>query len=221
MNFVLREHEQAIRMLAKALEDDGYAVVVKPSPDKLPFTLEGYTPDLLATRADDNLIVEVKSRRTPDVVQRYRRVADTVKAHPGWRFLIKTLADTPSVRDTSTTPVTDLDEIRPYLARARRVITSGSPELAIPYLWNAIVALLRHKAAGAGIEFSELSDRSLVNRLYTLGELSAEQRAALTRWQKLRDRAVHDLGFAAATADIDAMWAFAGALLADHDPQTS
>lgn len=216
MSLAFREHEQAVRMLAKELEDDGYTVVMEPSPDRLPFALEGgYVPDLLATKADENLLVEVKSRRTSDVMQRYRNVVNTVKAHPGWRFLIKTFADAALIREKSSLSLTDLEEIRRYFAKAQGVVSSGHPELAIPYFWNAIVALLRHKAARAGIAFSELSDRSLVNQLYTLGELSAEQHAALMGWHTLRNRAVHELGFSVAAEDVAAMSGFAEALLDD------
>lgn len=215
MNIALREHEKIARIVAKELENEGYAVVFEPSPNQLPFSLEDYTPDLLATKTGENLIVEVKPRRTPDIVKRYRKVAEIVQTHPGWRFLIKTFADTTWKTEALPVELTSLQEIRQYIAKAESTFSSENFDLAIPYLWNAIIALLRHKAARVQIDFSELSDRSLINQLYTFGKISAEQRIMLLKWSELRNRAVHDLKFSAEQEDVSAISAFANELVAE------
>ncbi len=215
MNIALREHEKVVRIVAKELEDDGYAVVFAPSPDQLSFSLGGYAPSLLATKAGDNLIVEVKRRQIPDIAKRYRKVADIIQDHPGWRFLIKTFANTAGRTKASLIQLTKLEEIHKYIIKYEAIFSSGNPELAIPYLWNAIIALLRHQASGVQIEFSELTDRSLVNQLYTLGKISAEQHATLLKWSELRNQAVHDLEFSAEPEDVSAMLAFANELVAE------
>ena len=81
MNLALREHDKATRSLAKQLEDEGYAVIIEPSPEQMPFTLGGYIPDLLATKKNDNLVIEIKPRNTPNLVSRYREVADMIQTH--------------------------------------------------------------------------------------------------------------------------------------------
>jgi len=212
MNIALREHEKAVRIVAKELEDDGYTVIFEPSPEKIPFSLGSYIPDLLATKNNDNLIIEIKTRDTPSIVNRYREVIEIVQTHPYWKFLIKTFAETTEKTKTSLAQVTGLENIHQYFDKVKK-ICSVSPELAIPYLWNTIIALLRHKAVDVQIEYSELTDRSLINQLYTLGQISAEQYATLIKWNVLRNYAMHDLEFSAKPEDVCAMLAFIDKLL--------
>jgi Holliday junction resolvase len=216
MNIALREHEKAARIVAKELEDDGYAVLFKPSPEQIPFSLGSYIPDLLATKNNDNLIIEIKTRDKPSIdrLNRYRKVAEIIQTHPDWKFLIKTLAETTEKSKTSLAQVISLEEIHQYLDKVKK-IGLISPEFAIPYLWNTIIALLRHQAVDVHIEYSELTDRSLINQLYTLGQISAEQHATLLKWDVLRNHAAHDLEFSVKPEENSAMLAFIDKLSQD------
>jgi len=215
MNLAFREHENTARIIAKELEGNGYAVFFEPTPDLIPFSLEGYVPDLLATKADDNLIIEIKSRKSPEMFERYRKVIDIIQAHPGWKFLVKTFSDTPQAGETTAYNAPDTRIINDYLEKARMVASSGAPELAVPYLWNVIVALLRHKAVAISPKYSELPDHSLINQMYSLGELSAEQYEALRKWQKFRNQAVHTLDFSLDFSEVEAMFAFSEMLFSE------
>ncbi|EDN67721.1 hypothetical protein BGP_4960 [Beggiatoa sp. PS] len=89
MNIALREHEKAARIVAKELEDDGYTVIFEPSPEQIPFSLDTYIPDLLATKNNDNLIIEIKTRDIPNIMNRYRKVIEIIQTHPDWKFFNK------------------------------------------------------------------------------------------------------------------------------------
>jgi len=213
MNIALREHEKAARIVAKELEDDGYTVIFEPSPEQIPFSLDTYIPDLLATKNNDNLIIEIKTRDIPNIMNRYRKVIEIIQTHPDWKFLIKTFAETTEKTKTSLAQVS-IEDIHKYLEKVKKIY-SVSPELAIPYLWNTIIAFLRHKAVDVQVEYSELTDRSLINQLYTLGKISAEQHATLLKWNVLRNHAAHDLEFSVKPEDVSAMLAFINKLLQD------
>lgn len=215
MNLAFREHERAARIIAKELEDEGYAVFVEPTPDQIPFSLEGYAPDLLATKADDNMIIEIKSRRSPELLERYRKVIDIIQAHPGWKFFVRTISDASGMEEVAATGVPDMEVINRYLEKAKKVASSGAPELAVPYLWNVMIAMLRNKAVMVAPEVHELPDRSLVNQLYSLGEISTEQHESLRKWYELRNKAVHDLDFAADSKEVEAMLVFAQMLFSE------
>ncbi len=205
MNIALSEHT-ATRIVAKELEGKGYTVICEPSPEHIPFSLGKYRPDLLAVKGDDNLIVEIKMRETSEPVSFYREIADVVNTHPNWRFLIMTVpkktAETEFVAE-----IKNPEDIQQYLNKVSKVY-SVSPELSIPYLWNAIVALLRNKAADAQLKYTELTERSLINQLYTQGELSAEQHQALLKWNTFRNQAVHDVDFSVQPEEVSKMLSF-------------
>lgn len=215
MNIAFREHESAARIIAKELEDNGYAVFLEPAPEQIPFSLGGYRPDLLATKDNDNLIIEIKSKKSAKILERYRKVADIIQAHPGWKFLVKTFADAPRIEETAAPSVSDIKTIAKHLEKAERAASSDAPELAIPYLWNIIISLLRNKAIDTAPKFSELPDRSLINQLYSLGELSVEQYEALRKWQELRNQAIHNLEFSVDSKEVKAMLAFGQRLFSE------
>jgi Holliday junction resolvase len=70
-------------LIAKRYEERGYTVSVGPSVAEIPFSLGNFRPDILASRGDEHLIIEVKSsaeRVDPAV---YFEVDELVQQHPG------------------------------------------------------------------------------------------------------------------------------------------
>src|SRR3954468_13607670 len=86
-------------MLDRVAEDyrkRGYRVWVEPREKDLPDFLRDATPDLIAEREGEHVVVEVK--RSPSDVDR-RQLDETsrrIAAHPGWRFVV--MASAPDVR---------------------------------------------------------------------------------------------------------------------------
>lgn len=208
-----REHDKAATQIAKELEDEGYAVILEPSGDVLPFPLAGYTPDIIATKSDDHLIVEIKTREAASSDTKYRKMLDIVEKHPGWRFLIKSVKDAGSQPDHQPRQPVSAAKIEDYLKKVETAVASGAGEIAIPLYWNVIAALLRHKAAKEGVSAEELSDRSLVNKLYTLGVISSSDYENLTRWHELRNAAVHNIEFVPQAGTTEALRAYVRSLI--------
>ena len=194
MSFAYSTQEKVAVQLAKDLESDGYSVIFTPSAEHFPFSLDGYTPDLLAIKGGKHLIIEIKTKDQYDS-PKFRKIVDTIENHNGWKFLIKTLPDTPSSFEAVSNKLIDIEKIEDYTKRANMVISSGSPELSIPYFWNAVVSLLRLRAAQSGIPYAELTDRSLINHLYTMGLVSSGEYEHLLKWNQLRNEAVHNVPF--------------------------
>lgn len=214
MNLHHSELERSAVRLGKELERQGYAVVFTPSPDHFPFSLEGYTPDLLASKRDRHLIVEIKSRDSPGAARQMKRVAEIVERQPGWDLLLQTMDDRgPSPCGACDAALPSVSAIEEHLSKARRVLAEGFAELAIPFLWNAAAGLLRIKAAEEGIDHAELSDVSLVNRLYSMGMVSHADRQALLEWHGMRNAAVHSVAFEADAAAAHRLSAYTQDLL--------
>ncbi len=51
------------KIIAKKLSNEGYDVIIPNSPSDLPFDLEGYCPDLIATKNNQGLIIEIKNQK--------------------------------------------------------------------------------------------------------------------------------------------------------------
>jgi hypothetical protein len=78
------------RRVAASYRKDGYKVSVLPRPDALPPFLAGSAPDVIAERADDRVVVEIKQagflKGANDLVD----LAQRVDAQAGWRLELVT-----------------------------------------------------------------------------------------------------------------------------------
>jgi hypothetical protein len=127
-------------------------------------------------------------------------VADEVKKHRGWRFLLVTGQDVASdgLPGKDDQPPS-WDEISNRLDHARRLAEPGDNEAAFLILWIAFEQLLRVHARQAAIPVERLSPSTMIRQLYSLGELSIRQFDLSLECQRTRDRVVH--GFPAAGLD--------------------
>lgn len=207
------EHERVAIQLAKELEEDGYTVTLTPTADRIPFSLEGYVPDLLAEKGDDHLLIEIKLRESAEHTNRFRKVVEIVEKNPGWRFLVKTVSPARRNGEMASSKIIPMDAIEQYLDRAESIQSSGAGALSIPYFWNAAVALLMHKAERSGLSTAGLSDRSLINYIYTMGVISSDEREELMRWNELRNSAVHLVPFEADAQVVAALSKYTKTLL--------
>src|SRR5205823_6535441 len=76
-----------IERIAKRYRDEGYDVIVHPRGDQVPSFAAGFELDLLATRGNEGVIVEVETNRialghNPQIT----RLAQVVNSQPGWRL---------------------------------------------------------------------------------------------------------------------------------------
>jgi REase_AHJR-like len=203
MNTTFAEHEKIAKQVGKELESYGYSVMFTPSSEHIPFSLEGYTPDLLATKHGEHLIIEIKPRSSAEHAARFRKIIDIVEKHPGWKFLIKTISDIPDDQTRDAGELIGIDAIESYVQKADRIVETGSPELSIPYFWNALISVLRLRASRESVPFVELTDRSLINHLYTMGLISSDDYEKLKEWNHLRNEVVHSVTFQVDPASIE------------------
>ncbi|NET59883.1 MAG: hypothetical protein F6K47_28160 [Symploca sp. SIO2E6] len=176
--------------VAERYRSIGFNVLVEPSASQIPFDLGGYRPDILATKEpDQNLIIEVKNTAERLSVDRFKSIAAIVNEQPGWKFLLVTGDD--SVPIGTDNGILTLEEIKAKLSQATDLIATGASEPAFLYLWSLLEGLLRHHSIEADIPLSRLNQVSLVNHLYSQGELSREQFHIAKNLFPIRNKAVH------------------------------
>ncbi len=193
------------RKIAAGYEGQGYTVVAQPRPEDLPFDLGFYRPDLLVSKADkEHYIVEVKHSSRSIPVERYREVAEIVAGQPGWRFLLVTeespLADQPGapIRTPLTRP-----QIILRVEQAEQLRSMGELEGSILALWSAFEALMRNRAEEIHLPLEYLQTSSVINHLYSQGELSVEQFEAAKKLRDIRNLITHGFQVDAAEEAFD------------------
>lgn len=211
-----RESEME-RAAAAMLAKDGYQVETNPDLKCLPFDLRGYRPDLIATRDDEKLIVEVKGSVLRASIDRYKEIAELVSSYPGWRFVLVTPDD---ISDVGASRILGWEQIIKRRLGAARLLETGQTSAAFLLLWTALEAAMRRQARESQDPAERLPVSSLVKHLYSSGELSMEQYDRANRHLRTRNQVAHGYevdrldrecqGLGALLDEVLAYWADAG-----------
>lgn len=189
----LEQDNIAVRSTASELERKGYSVIIEPDPSVIPFDLNRYRPDILATRGNENLIVEIKTRGSNRSIEKYKEIAEIVGRHNNWRFMLSTVEDSEQADYTWLDEQVDPDKINYMLNRLNNLLKGENYDLALPYLWTLYISAMRLIAQKNNIPPDVTSDRSVLNYMYSLGEISGEEFEWARQFLQLRNEAVHRL----------------------------
>lgn len=186
---------RAERLIAKRYEESGYTVSLGPTVAEIPFSLGNFRPDILASRGDEHLIIEVKSsgeRVDPEV---YFKVDELLQQHPGWRFLLATVSEAELEESVAgTAGNASADAIRARLRSIDRLVDDAEmATFVLPTLWTAYVAALGLLLEKEDIPINGYTDLSLLNKAYAEGLISVDEYEAGRGLMSLRNRAVHSL----------------------------
>jgi hypothetical protein len=170
----------------------GFDVVIEPSKSLLPFDLGNYCPDLIVTKGSDvGYIIELKNSIAKISVDRYREIAEIVSQHHGWRFLLITGEDISSDYPQDDSELLTWEQMLQRQEQAQRFLVIGEVEVAFWYLWGILEAAMRRQARQVSIPIERFPANSLINHLYSQGELSMEQFDQVRVIQAIRDRLIH------------------------------
>jgi hypothetical protein len=183
----------AIAKVAGQLEQDGYTVAIEPGASAVPFDLAGYQPDIIAKKGGETVIVEVKTRSSPQTLERYKHIAERVATQPHWRFLISTVSPDTLDEDAPSTNSEDLQALTAYLSRVSLLLRSENDAFATPYLWSALMHAMREYSSRKGVPVDSNSDLRVLNYMYSLGELSNEDYQQARHYHALRNNLLHRL----------------------------
>lgn len=191
-SFAKTAHDEKIDSLVSTYTQQGFTVVKEPSSDYLPFNLGGYRPDLVATKGDIGLIIEVKPNVSRVSIDSFQVIAQEIAKHPGWRFLLVTLDDV----DDSIAPTVDGElptwaQILNKLQQTQSLIAEGALEPALLYLWSIFEAALRKRAIAQNIPVERLPVSSLLKQMYSQGEVSVNDIDFFREFMGRRNRIAH------------------------------
>lgn len=185
--------QKSIEIMVQKLKGKGYEVVIEPSPAEIPFELPDYQPDLLATKGDENLIIEIKSKNFPRSIERYKAISDIISRQSNWRFMLSTIDDNYQDEGVQLTVEANTESVTKLLTKLELILDSESSNLALPYLWTAYISGMRIVGQRKGIPIDAVSDKSVLNYMYSLGEISNEEYSKALSYLSLRNAMVHSL----------------------------
>jgi hypothetical protein len=178
--------------IAEKYRLQGFEVVIEPSKSLIPFDLGNYRPDLIARKgSDEGYIIELKNSIAKISVDRYREIAEMVAQQHGWRFLLITGEDISSDDPQDDSELLNWEQMLQRQKQAQKFLAIGEVEVAFWYLWGVLEAAMRRQAMQVTIPIERFPANSLINHLYSQGELSMEQFDQVRVIQTIRDRLAH------------------------------
>lgn len=190
-------HDEKVESLIKKYRNQGFTVIQNPKADQLPFDLDNYQPDILATKNENEtgligLIIEVKTSIHPVSVERLQSVAEEVSKHPGWRFLLVTLEDIQAESLPGTSEeLPSWEELINYFSQVTKLIENNNIEPAFLFLWSVFEGALRKRAVDVSIPVERLPAIRLLRTMYSLGELSISEFDIIQAYFEKRNRLAH------------------------------
>jgi Holliday junction resolvase len=183
--------KNATERVADALANEGFKVFINPPERAIPFDLAGYHPDILATRENERLIVEVKRSEKGTSVDQYVEVARLVRDHPGWRFL---LVPSDTVEEEGVIERKGLPDWTTLVEQSRvagRLISNQLYAASFLASWAGVEGTLRRVAQDEAIPVEVFSVRPLIKHLYSFGILSILQLRELEALEPVRNEVAH------------------------------
>jgi hypothetical protein len=187
------EH-QAIEKIATQYREEGYDVVVDPRGGNVPSFLNGFQPDLIATRGNERIVVEIKANRVdlstdPDVAT----LAQTVNSQSGWRLDVVILEqETPLERAAQEAAEPSDEQLAQILTTADELTDKGYTTYACMIAWAGLEAAMRRLRHDAE-SFGKNTPNVLMRTLYGNGFLSREQFDRLKQSFEIRNQVAHGL----------------------------
>lgn len=180
--------------IAKQYETDGYTVVRNPKQDLIPFNLEGYTPDILATRGDENILIEVKTSKARVDTNKLFKISKIVQSHPGWKFSVVTINENEISESQKRTPELDIDKISRTLTLVEENLKNLELSVfLVPQIWICYISILSMHLINEGVDISGLSDLSILNSAYSDGILDYQEFERSRQFLSLRNFVCHNL----------------------------
>jgi hypothetical protein len=185
-------HAKLLDSVAERYRRDGFQVITEPGPGVIPFDLGGYAPDLIAQKENLKVIVEIKTQADKISFDHLSSIADEVKRHDGWRFVLVTSQDIPSLDlPGESEDRFSWEDVVNRIQDADRLSHLGQGEAAYLILWIEFERMMRFHAQRVALPVDRLAPSILIRQLYSQGELSMAQYDAALACQGVRNRIVH------------------------------
>jgi uncharacterized protein YutE (UPF0331/DUF86 family) len=179
-----------LEQVAAEYRQRGYNVSVRPSSDDVPQFLTPLQPDLIATSANDNVVVEIKSSRdltSGSLVQ----LAERVESQPAWRLELVVVNPSSTQEVPSYGVLVRDDRVDDLLREAQSLNREQRYESAALLAWAAAEATIRRMAIASGVEVEKKSSGSVLKLIYALGLIDPEQYDNFARAMEFRNAFAH------------------------------
>lgn len=188
---LIASEREAIRQYADWYSGQGYQVSVGPAPRELPEFLRTLSPDMIARRDGENVVVQIKTS-SPASFETVQALARVLEHRVGWTLQVVYV----NLADPEWEPPAELPQTGELKARLDSLAgvekDDDQSRLQFLLLWSIIEAAARHRLTSAGISPTRrISSSALLNMLLTEGFIEEPQYVELRRGLAVRNAIAH------------------------------
>lgn len=208
--------------IAKQYEADGYTVVPNPRNELIPFNLEGYTPDILATRGDEKILIEVKTSKSRVDAEKLFKISKIIQSHSGWKFLVVTINEDSISELKKNIPEFDIDKISHTLILVEENLKNSNLSVfLVPQIWVCYISILSMNLISEGVEISGLSGLSILNLAYSEGIIDYHELELSREFLNLRNFVCHNFASDISAKSVEAFFKMTQSALNRYKKQVS
>ncbi len=166
----------------------GYEVSLEAQLDFLP----GFSPDLVARKGDETIVIEVKARSSLAANPKIKEFAQVIRSRPGWSFELVLVAEPEKLDSPEGANPLGREGIMEQINKAEKALESNFPEAAFLLAWSACEAVVREMNASQGVSSKGISTPSYVlNQAVSQGVISRDDYNELSGMMRYRNAIVH------------------------------
>jgi hypothetical protein len=186
--------EQRLNQVADRYRAQGYQVVVRPGPEDLPPFAKDFQVEILAERADGNVLASAKGSPSElEADPNLSRYAEVIEKQPAWRYDVFVLGpESQPMPDKRDAKELSGEDIHRALGDVERMLQAGFVQQALIAAWAVLEAAMRRRLHAEGEEVGwGSSPRTLLNELYSGGMLQTSAFRDLEGLFQARNAIVH------------------------------
>jgi len=178
-----------IAKIRSRYEQKGYEVIIEPRQEDLPEFLQGYVPDVIARKPNEQIVVEIKSpKRAAARSALVEFLAREVPKHEGWKFDL--VLEPRDVLGSSMEP--SIGEIRMALTEVKMLSKESNYKAALLLAWGLLEAATRRVAFDKSDDKGKrFLPRTVAEQLISKGFVDDETGRMLLDAGRLRTQVAH------------------------------
>lgn len=177
-----------LESVAQRYRQRGYQIDFEPDPSLLPAEAKALQPDFLASKGEEHIIVEVKNSRNLLAYPALTRLAEVIRAIPGWRLDVVVLEEPKSSPESE--PLSTENATRRLAAADHVASETADYAAALLLLWTAVEAILRNELR-KHTEGKIISTSRLPKLAYSMGLIDTQDAATAEWMTRIRNDVVH------------------------------
>ena len=185
---IARIEERQTNAVVQEYIGKGYEV----SRDVLLDFFPDFRADLVAEKADEKRVIEVKTASSLRKDPRIHKLWNAVRSKPGWDFVLILVGEREKLASPDGAAPFEREDILPRMAEAKKILEAGFSEAATLLAWSASESAVRLLLREEGVVINRITTSGyMIGRAFSEAAISWDDSLYLEEVEKYRNAIIH------------------------------